>query len=103
MLHASFQKQLPLIVELFKQHKIKNAYAFGSVVTDRFNEKSDVDFIINFMDGLDPLERGELKWNLRFALEDTLHRNIDLLSENTLSNPYLIQSINSNKQLIYEC
>ena len=102
MVHPSIQQQLPLVIELFKNHKIKNAYVFGSAVTNKFNENSDVDFLINFVDGLDPLEQGELKWSLRFALEDTIHRNIDLLSENSLTNPYFIQSINQNKQLIYE-
>ena len=102
MIHPSIQQQLPLVIELFKNHKIKNAYVFGSAVTNKFNENSDVDFLINFVDGLDPLEQGELKWSLRFALEDTIHRNIDLLSENSLTNPYFIQSINQNKQLIYE-
>jgi predicted nucleotidyltransferase len=102
MLNPAIQQQLPDLIKLFKTHKIKNAYLFGSAVTDKFNENSDVDFLINFMDGLDPLEQGELKWSLRFALEDTIHRNIDLLSENSLTNPYFIQSINQNKQLIYE-
>jgi len=74
MLHPSFQQQLPIVINLLKQHKIKNAYVFGSAATDKFNDKSDVDLIVNFQEGLDPLERGELLWSLQFALEDNLHR-----------------------------
>ena len=51
MVHPSIQQQLPLVIELFKNHKIKNAYVFGSAVTNKFNENSDVDFLINFVDG----------------------------------------------------
>ena len=36
---------LPLIFSLFEKHKVKDAYLFGSVITDKFDEKkSDVDF-----------------------------------------------------------
>ena len=39
---------LPLIVSLFEKHKIKDAYLFGSAITDKFDEeKSDVDFLVN--------------------------------------------------------
>lgn len=102
MLQPLLQQQLPLIVELFKQHKVKHAYAFGSVCTDKFNDNSDLDFIISFYDNLEPLERGELWWSLLFNLEDSLHRKIDLLTESQLKNPYFIESINKSKQLIYE-
>ena len=46
---------LPLIILLFEKHKVKDAYLFGSVITDKFNKKkSDVDFLVNFIDGIDP-------------------------------------------------
>jgi predicted nucleotidyltransferase len=98
----SFLAQLPLVRKLLKEHKIKKAYAFGSVVNDKFNNESDIDLLINFEEGLDPLERGELIWSLQFALEDNLHREIDLLQESSLKNPYFIEEVNEKKQLIYE-
>ena len=102
MLHPSFQQQLPIVIGLLKQYKIKNAYVFGSAVTDKFNDKSDVDLLINFQEGIDYLERGELMWNLQFALEDTLHREIDLIQEKSLHKPYFIKELNETKVLIYE-
>ena len=90
------------VVLLYQFHKIRNAYLFGSAATDGFNEKSDIDLLINFEDGLEPLERGELMWDLQFALEDTLHREVDLLTEGSLKNPYFIKELNETKQLIYE-
>ena len=93
---------LPLIISLFDKHKIKDAYLFGSVLTDKFDEKkSDVDFLVNFIDGIDPLEKGELLWNLRFSLEDNLKRPIDLITETSLKNPYFIEEINETKVKIY--
>ena len=93
---------LPLIISLFEKHKIKDAYLFGSAITDKFDEeKSDVDILVNFIDDIDPLEKGELLWSLRFALEDSLNRSIDLLTENSLKNPYFIKEVNEKKIKIY--
>jgi len=93
---------LPLIISLFEKHKIKDAYLFGSVITDKFDEKeSDVDFLVNFIDGIDPLEKGELLWDLRFSLEDSLKRPIDLITETSLKNPYFIEEVNETKMKIY--
>jgi len=96
-----FQSYFPLIIPLFEKHKIKDAYLFGSALTDKFNEKSDVDFAVNFIDDLDPLEKGELLWSLRFSLEDSLNRNIDLITESSLKNPYFIEELNEKKVKIY--
>jgi predicted nucleotidyltransferase len=101
MLHPTFYAQLPLVAKLFKEYKIKSAYAFGSVISDKFNTESDIDLLINFEDGLEPLERGEMWWNLHDGLRDIFNREIDLLIEGSLKNPYLIEEINEKKQLIY--
>jgi len=101
VINTSVQPHLPLIVSLFKKHKIKDAYLFGSALTDRFNAKSDVDFLVNFDKNLDPLEKGELLWSLRFSLEDNLNRNVDLITESSLKNPYFIEEVNEKKIKIY--
>lgn len=101
MLHPVFQKELPKVIELLKKHKIKTAYAFGSVVTDKFNLKSDVDLIINFQDRLDPLAAGEHWWNLHDELRELFHREIDLVTERSLKNPYFIKELNQTKIAIY--
>jgi predicted nucleotidyltransferase len=101
-LKTSINIYLPLIISLFEKHKIKDAYLFGSAITDKFDEKkSDFDFLVNFVDGIDPLEKGELLWNLRFSLEDSLNRPIDLITETSLKNPYFIEEINEKKVKIY--
>ena len=101
MLHPIFQAQLPLIKKLFKEHKVKNAYAFGSVINNAFNDKSDIDLLINFEEGIEPLQKGEIWWKLHDNLRDIFNREIDLLIEGSLRNPYFIADINEKKQLIY--
>lgn len=83
-------------------HKIERAFIFGSAVTGEFNEKSDLDFLVRFQPDLDPLEKGELWWNLHDKLRDFFNREIDIVTENSLKNPYFIEELNETKELIYE-
>jgi predicted nucleotidyltransferase len=101
MLHPVFNAQLPLIKKLLSEHKIKSAYAFGSIISDKFNDESDIDLLINFEDGLDPLEKGAIWWDLHDNLRDIFNREVDLLIESSLKNPYFIEELNEKKQLIY--
>jgi len=101
MLHPTFQAQLPLVAKLFEIHKIKNAYAFGSVVSEEFNDKSDIDLLINFQEDMEPLEKGEMWWNLYDTLREVFNREVDLVIESSLKNPYFSEEVNEKKQLIY--
>lgn len=101
MIHNSFSFYLPQVIELLKAHKITSAYLFGSVVTERFNENSDIDFLVNIQEGLDPVDAGEQLWELEDDLKALLGRKIDLLTEKSLKNPYFISEVNSTKVPIY--
>lgn len=101
MLHPILKDKLPEVTNLLKEHKVKRAYAFGSVVNGKFNSESDIDLLVTFEEEPNPLISGELWWELYFKLQDLFKRNIDLLTEKELRNPYLIESINEQKTLIY--
>lgn len=101
MVHPVLQAQLPSIEQLFKAHRIKSAYAFGSIVSDKFTDDSDIDLLIDFEDEVKVLERGEIWWKLHDALRNVFNREVDLVIEDTLKNPYFIEDVNEKKQLIY--
>ena len=88
------------ITELCEKHKVKTLYAFGSVLTDKFNKKSDVDFIVDF-ENLSVEDYVDNYFNLKFSLENVLKRPIDLLEEKAIKNPYFKQNVNQQKQLVY--
>jgi len=92
---------LAQITKLCENHRVRNLYAFGSVVDNRFTEKSDIDLIVDFQI-VDPLDYAENYFALKFSLEELLKRPIDLLEQKAISNKYLLQSINNSKRLIYE-
>ncbi len=80
---------------------VKKLYAIGSVLTDEFNAQSDLDFIVDF-NTQDTNLYAENYFNLKFALENTFKRQIDLLEEKSIKNPYFKMAIENQRQLLYE-
>ena len=79
---------------------VKSMYVFGSVCTDKFNENSDIDILISF-DNLSIEQYTDNYFELHYRLQDLFGRDIDLITERSLSNPYFIQGLEKTKQLIY--
>lgn len=89
-------------LSLCKAHNVKNLYAFGSSITDQFNEESsDIDLLIEINDE-DPIERGEKLINIWDKFEQFFQRKVDLLTNTSIKNPILKRSIDSTKVLIYD-
>ena len=86
---------------LCTENKVRRLFVFGSVLTDQFNESSDVDLLVDIAKS-DPFDYAESYFDLKFKLQDLLKRPIDLLEEKSLKNTYLIENINQTKRLIYE-
>jgi hypothetical protein len=77
-------------------------YAFGSSITDRFDEaKSDIDLLVD-VDIADPVCRGKTLLSLWDELEVFFSRKVDLLTEASLRNPYLKANILRTRKLIYD-
>ena len=91
------QQYLPQIQHLMRQHDVQKAYAFGSAVKENMNDNSDVDFLISFPADIDVETYANNYFSLIDALENLLNKKVELVAEETLSNPYFIQSVNSNK------
>ncbi|MCF8381600.1 MAG: nucleotidyltransferase domain-containing protein [Bacteroidales bacterium] len=94
------QKHIKNIISLCKKHHVEDIYVFGSIVTDHFNQTSDIDFLVRFS-GVEPLEYFDNYMDFKEGLESLLSRSVDLIEVQTLKNPILKRSINRNKRLIY--
>ena len=88
------------ISTLCSQHHVRHLFAFGSVLTDDFKRTSDVDLMVDFLP-VSVTQYADNYYSLKFALEKILNRTVDLLEEQALKNPYLLNTINNKKQLIY--
>jgi predicted nucleotidyltransferase len=82
------------------KHKVRELYAFGSVLGTDFNEASDIDLLVNF-DSMDVKSYANNYFNLKFSLEDLFNRSVDLVEESALKNPYFKSSISNYRQLVF--
>ena len=88
------------VKRLCVKHKVRELYAFGSVLGTDFNEDSDIDLLVNF-DSMDVKSYANNYFNLKFSLEDLFNRSVDLVEESALKNPYFKSSISNSRQLVY--
>ena len=82
------------------EFKVKSLNLFGSLARSAGSSRSDIDLLVEF-------EQPELQLSKRFFgllhyLEDALGCEIDLLTIDSLKNPYLRQRILKEKVNIYE-
>jgi predicted nucleotidyltransferase len=88
------------VSELCKQYNVKKLFAFGSVLTDKFNEKSDVDLIVDF-DKTAVKDHFLNYFDFKYSLENVFGRPVDLLVEQPIRNSYLRKSIENSKVMSY--
>ena len=79
---------------------VERAYLFGSAAKGTMNAESDVDFIIRFRDNMHFTTYADNYFALADQLELLLNKSVDLVTEKTLKNPYLLQQISQSKILI---
>ncbi len=99
------RKNIDLIKDVCKKHHVRSLYLIGSAADNEkdFTEASDIDFLYRFKkDEIGEMDYADNYFNFLFALQDLLRRNIDLVPEEKLKNPFFINSINKNKQVVYE-
>ncbi|MEI6823768.1 MAG: nucleotidyltransferase domain-containing protein [Bacteroidota bacterium] len=94
------EKNIDTINALCQKYKVAKLFVFGSILTDRFQNNSDIDFIVDFK-ALDLYDYADNYFDLKFSLEKLFNREVDLLEDKAIKNPYLRQSIDTSKQIIY--
>jgi predicted nucleotidyltransferase len=88
------------LYRLCAAHNVDTMYLFGSARNGNFTAASDIDFLVRFK----PIDLAHYFDNyvkFKESLTLLLGREVDVLEEQTLKNPILINSINQNKELIY--
>ncbi len=91
-------KDIETIKNYFQDKPVLKAFLFGSYSRETAVANSDIDILVE----LDYSKHIGLAFvNMKFDLEEKLHKKIDLVSSNSVSK-YILPFINNDKQLIYE-
>ena len=92
------------IYELCRKYKVKTLSVFGSILTDRFNDESDVDLLVNFLSyNRNSLEFDYVRnyFDLQESLESLFGRKVDLIEDGDHLNPLFRKFVYAKKRLIY--
>ncbi len=101
-MNSIVKEKLPQIAELCKKYRVERMYLFGSAARDDFDPAtSDIDLLYSFSPEVPLLDYADYYFGLHYALDDLFGRGVDLVAEETLSKPRLIESVNRDKQLVY--
>jgi len=92
------------IERLCRRYGVERLEVFGSAATGAFDEEtSDVDFVVLFSDEVRCSSGyADTYLDLAWDLEDLLDRDVDLVTERSIQNPYFRRSVDSSRQVIYE-
>ena len=88
------------IVTLCMKYKVRRLFVFGSILTDRFNDESDIDMIVDFKKD-EVTDYFDKYFDFKHSLQDLLGREVELIEEQTIRNPYFRKNVDSTKRLIY--
>lgn len=92
------------IYALCKKYKVKKLYLFGSILTDKFNDDSDVDFSVEF--DKEEINKNKIDWADLFfdflhEMENLLGRKVDIVFDNYITNKIFRKELDNTKRLIY--
>lgn len=96
------EQNIVKLKELCKTHKVYRLFVFGSVLTEKFDQDSDIDFIVDF-ESQTPIEYTDNYFDFKFSLEQLFGRKIDLLENQSINNRFFRESVDKSKKLIYGC
>jgi uncharacterized protein len=84
-----------------RRYRVARLAVFGSAATDTFvPSTSDIDLLVTFAP-MPPVEHADAYFGLLDALESLLGREIDLLEEDAIENPYFRRSIAASRIALY--
>ncbi|MBB4080849.1 hypothetical protein GGR28_003488 [Lewinella aquimaris] len=94
------QTHINQLTQACRAHQVEELYAFGSILTDKFTDESDVDLIVS-IEANDPMDYAEHYFELKFEIERILDRGIDLLEAKAVKNPLFEKVVNQEKRVVY--
>jgi predicted nucleotidyltransferase len=100
-MHLAIAQHRSGISAICQRYRIRRLEVFGSAArADDFDpESSDADFLVEFAPDVQP--GLDTFFGAKAALEALLGRGVDLVEPGAVRNPYVLASINRNREAIY--
>lgn len=90
------------LAALCRQYRVERLYLFGSGGTERFRTlSSDLDFIVEMSDRQPNGAYADRYLGFAEALERLFGRRVDLITEQSIRNPYFRREVEATRRLVY--
>lgn len=100
---ALVEEKKPEIAALCRRYGVERIDLFGSATTGRFHPgTSDLDFLVRFADRQPTGGYAERYLDLADSLERLFQRRVDLVTEQSIRNPYFKREIEVTREVLYE-
>jgi predicted nucleotidyltransferase len=99
-MHPTISEHLVEIAQICKRYNVRRLELFGSAARDSgFSDASDADFLVEF----ESVSAADLHsfFGIKFELEKLLGVNVDLVEVGSVRNPYVLASMNRDRQSVY--
>ena len=102
-MNSLVEQSKPALAELCQRFSVRRLYLFGSAAAGTFDPNtSDLDFLVEMADRQPTTAYADRYLGLAEALESLFGRRIDLVTEQSIHNPYLRREVQATRQLVYE-
>jgi uncharacterized protein len=88
------------IERICRRHHVTRLSVFGSVARGEDEPASDIDLLVEFSP-MPPADRSDAYFGLQADLARLLGREVDLLEESSVANPYLERAIAQDRAVVY--
>ena len=95
------EKIKPEIERICRSLPVKRLGLFGSALSQKFSQSSDVDVLVIFDSG-ENIDYFDRYFELKELLEEIFKRDVDLVVDKKFKNPVLRQAIDATRTVIYE-
>jgi uncharacterized protein len=100
---AIIENKRTALTELCGRYRVDRLYLFGSAALGRFDvQRSDLDFLVSFADREPTGEYADRYLDFADDLERLFGRPVDLITEQSIRNPYFLREVEATRQLVYE-
>lgn len=100
-MHPIIESKRAELAAVCRPFGVRRLEVFGSAARNDFDEaRSDIDFLVEF-DASEKYPVLTTYFGLKDALQQLFHRPVDLVSMGAIENPFILASIERNRQLVY--
>lgn len=96
------EMNLDKIIALCKKYKVAKLWVFGSILTPRFNDNSDIDFLVDFDENnIELLDYADNYFNFIHEIVSVMGRKVDMVVNKSIKNRFFRTEVDETRRLIW--